>query len=175
LVHRQPVNRNTPQVHVIAHSLGNRILLEAVHRLVVEKRIKGRANVFGNVVLAAADVDWPTFATQAPSVVSCTKRLTYYYSTEDFALKLSQTLHGQKPPIGLCPMLHPHVDTINADNVNELAIGFGHRYFSSSCPMLVDMNLLLTIGLPPDERQPPLGNKQVIAGYSHWEFVPFSR
>ena len=159
-------------IHVIAHSLGNRVLLDAVHRLVSDKRVNPGSKVFANVVLAAADVDWPTFAAQAPSLVSCAKRVTYYYSTQDFPLKLSKTLHGDKPPIGLCPLLHPQVDTINADNVNEFAIGFGHRYFSSSNPMLVDLNLLLVNSLMPDGRQPPLGNRQEIAGHAHWEFVP---
>jgi len=108
-------------------------------------------------------------------VVSCAKRLTYYYSTEDYALKISQMLHGQKPPIGLCPVLHPRVDTINGGNVNEFAIGFGHGYFSSSNPMLVDMSLLPVTGVAPDKRQPPLGNKQLVAGYSHWKFAPITQ
>jgi esterase/lipase superfamily enzyme len=127
--------------------------------------------VFANVVLAAADVDWPTFALQAPSLVGCTRRVTYYYSTIDFALQLSKSLHGGKLPIGLSPLFRPDVDTINADRVNEMAVGFGHRYFSSSNPLLVDLNLLVVGGLVPDKRQPPLGNKQAIAGYTHWEFV----
>ncbi len=108
-------------------------------------------------------------------MVSCAKRLTYYYSTEDYALKISQMLHGQKPPIGLCPVLHPRVDTINGGNVNEFAIGFGHGYFSSSNPMLVDMSLLPVTGVAPDKRQPPLGNKQLVAGYSHWKFAPITQ
>jgi len=38
--------------------------------------------------------------------------------------------------------------------------------------MLVDLNLLLVDRLMPDGRQPPLGNRQEIAGHAHWEFVP---
>jgi esterase/lipase superfamily enzyme len=168
---KSPEGKHT-RLHVIAHSLGNRLLLAAVHQLVTDRRIKPSQKVFSNVVLAAADVDWPTFASQAPSLVSCSERISYYYSTEDFPLKLSKSLHGNRPPIGLCPLFHPHVDTINADNVNQLSVGFGHRYFSSSNPMLVDLSLLVVGGLAPNKRQPPLGNRQAIGPYLHWEFVP---
>lgn len=161
----------TGEVHVIAHSLGCRVLLEAVHERSRDVDTGKPRMRFGHVVLAAADVDWPTFATQAPSLLRSTRKVTYYYSTRDMPLAMSKSLHGDRPPIGLCPLLHPGVDTINADAVNQLSYSLGHSYYSASNPLLDDLMLTIVRGLTPGDRQPPLGNEQQVAGFRHWEFA----
>jgi len=176
LVQQQRTKGGGHKIHIIAHSLGCRVLVKAVSAL-KSSNSSGRklAEVLGHIVLAAPDVDWPTFALHGPRLVAACQRVTYYYSTTDLVLVLSRTLH-KMPPIGLSPLLHPGVGIINADNANNWSymFGFGHSYYSSSNRVLTDLHLVLVDGLKPEDRQAPrgsIGNRQTIDALEHWEFI----
>jgi len=163
--HREvnPVRR----IHVISHSMGNRLFLKAVRQLELELKKSEEAlrPIFGHVALAAPDVDASTFSALLPSVIRQAEHVTFYYCQSDRALEASRAIHIDKP-VGLGPFFADGLDTINADRVNTEILG--HGYFASAHQLLLDLALLLRFNLGPDERHPPLSIRSEYFGYPHW-------
>ncbi|MBR0706268.1 alpha/beta hydrolase [Bradyrhizobium liaoningense] len=137
------------RVHLIAHSMGNRGVLRAVNR--IEGTAKRRKALFGQIILAAADVDAGTFKNLCDSYVRSSSRATLYVSPKDRAVEASRWLHDF-PRAGLLPpvMIVPGIDTINV--VNSDISMLGHGYVAESRNVLQDMHALITAGTPPEKR-----------------------
>src|SRR5262249_21920570 len=91
------------RIHVIAHSMGNRGLLRALQGITARAEAKGGVR-FGQVFLAAPDVDIGTFRKLAKAYPQVSERTTLYVSGRDRAIWLSFFLHmfprvGYAPPI----------------------------------------------------------------------------
>jgi esterase/lipase superfamily enzyme len=157
------------KLHVIVHSMGNRVFLGAVRRHELESPGKPAQKLFGHVALAAPDVDAATFAALLPSLLRQSDTATLYYCQSDRALLASQTVHLNKP-VGLGPFFADGLDTINCDNASTSLLG--HDYYASTHPLLIDLRLTINFGEKPDERFPPLGHRQLYLGYPHWSFLP---
>jgi esterase/lipase superfamily enzyme len=157
------------KIHVIVHSMGNRVFLGAVRQYELESAAPPARKIFGHVVLAAPDVDAATFAALLPSVLRQSDTATLYYCQSDRALLASQTLHLNKP-VGLGPFFADGLDTINCDNASTSLLG--HDYYAATHPLLIDLRLTILFGEKPDERYPPLGHRTVYLGYPHWSFLP---
>jgi esterase/lipase superfamily enzyme len=162
---RGPVRK----IHVIVHSMGNRVFLGAVRQHELESRVRPPRKIFGHVALAAPDVDAATFAALLPSVLRQSDTTTLYYCQSDRALLASQTLHMNKP-VGLGPFFADGLDTINCDNANTSLLG--HDYYAATHPLLIDLRLTILFGEKPDDRFPPLGRHTLYLGYPHWSFLP---
>ncbi len=91
------------QVDVIAHSMGgNRAFLRAIESMAPAMKSAGKK--FGQIFLAAPDVDVDTFARLASVYPSISTRTTLYVSSKDLALNASEFFHqynrvGFYPPI----------------------------------------------------------------------------
>lgn len=157
------------KIHVIAHSMGNRVFLQAVRQFEVENSQQPTNKWLGQVALAAPDVDGALFGALIPSVVRHSDHVTFYYCAADRALEASRTVHQDKP-VGLGPCFAEGIDTINAEAVNTEMLG--HGYYASAHELLVDLRLLILFKLMPDDRLPPLGNHTRVLGFSHWSFLP---
>jgi esterase/lipase superfamily enzyme len=135
------------RVHVMAHSMGNRVLLLG---LADNQRPK---LPLGQVVLTAADVYIPLFQEKFPKLQGAGRLpTTSYASNRDLALWLSSQLHrGSR--VGLIsgePFVAPQLDTIDASAVDT---GFlGHSYFSEKRSLITDLRLLLYNSLTPKDR-----------------------
>ena len=57
------------KVHVIVHSMGNRLFLQAARQFELEQNVGDSRRVFGHVALAAPDVDATTFSALVPGVI----------------------------------------------------------------------------------------------------------
>jgi esterase/lipase superfamily enzyme len=172
LIVQRQVDSDSGRLHLIAHSMGNQLLLRAIERLEIGNQFAAKQKPFGSVVLAAADVSPETFQRCLPAVLKRADDVTYYYSLEDVALRASAALHGT-PRIGAHPVMVAGVDTINADNVNSsFYFSLGHSYYAASDPVLTDLRLCLAYRLKPQQRRPPLGRRSLLAGLPHWEFDP---
>lgn len=77
-------------VHVIAHSMGNRVLTRAVSELAAEKS----ASHFRNIILMAPDIDAELFRQLAHAMGSQPRDVTLYASSRDLALRASNTYAG---------------------------------------------------------------------------------
>ncbi len=138
------------EVHIIAHSMGNRGLLGAMERLAKDPSFDPPSQ-FGQIILAAPDVDMDTFNELASAYSHISKRTTLYISSKDWALKLSKFWHdyprvGFFPPIGI----FPDIDTVKVTGI-DLTI-LGHSYFAEAAPVLYDMQQLLQSDIDPGSR-----------------------
>jgi esterase/lipase superfamily enzyme len=137
-------------VHVIAHSMGNRGVLRAVNRIVAQAETRAKVK-FGQVILAAADVDADVFRRLATAYSQVASRTTLYVSKRDLAVEASRWLHdypraGLLPPVLVCE----HIDTINVTNADLTMLG--HGYVADARHVLQDMHDLLVHSAPPQRR-----------------------
>ncbi|HWA98812.1 MAG TPA: alpha/beta hydrolase, partial [Pirellulales bacterium] len=157
------------RLHVIAHSLGNRVLLEALHGLVERGTWKSGEKHLGQVVLAAPDVGAARFNNLLTFALGAAERVTYYYCRTDGALAASQQMNFYEP-VGLYPYFENGLDTINADGVGTDFMR--HSYYGSSAQVLSDLHLLICERYTPDRRMPPLTTHSRLYGHDHWSFLP---
>lgn len=165
--------KQTSRLHIIAHSLGCRLLLRAIARWEKTSQVDNNSSwPLATIILLAPDVDVSTFEQCLPSLLRSTDMLTYYYSSEDSALLASKRVHSGSAPVGLMPLFSTAVDTINADHANfPSLLNLGHLYYASSIPVLADLQLQLNSGYRPEKRQPPLAPLDFPKGMSHWCFL----
>ncbi|MCI0354422.1 MAG: alpha/beta fold hydrolase [Acidobacteria bacterium] len=140
------------RIHVIAHSLGARGLTKAVLRLSAGD--PPPLLRFGQVILAAPDMDREALRERAPALAKLSQRITLYVSTVDRALLFGRRFHEQDAPrageSGEGVVVAPEMDTVDVTAVSESFIG--HTYFGVSRPVLADIYQLLHNNTPPEKR-----------------------
>jgi esterase/lipase superfamily enzyme len=155
-------------VHIIAHSMGNRGLLRAMHAIANAAAASAHVR-FGQIFLAAPDVDTQLFRNLAAAYPRVAAQATLYVTDNDRAIGLSRSLHryhrvGLTPPITIVP----GIDTVDASGVN---LGISrHGYAAEMRPVLSDMFYAMRLGLPPAQRHSL--RKPRAPGAKHWEFAP---
>lgn len=156
------------QVHIIAHSMGNRGLVRAMQR--IHAGAAQRTNVkFGQIILAAPDISVGLFEDLARIYPKFAQRTTLYASPADLAVRMSQKLHknyrvGFPPPVTIVP----GIDTILVPRFKLL--GLGHAYFAQAKPLLHDIHSLMRNNDPPDVRI-FTESRQTDAGEMFWEIL----
>lgn len=143
-------NQNIRTTYLIAHSMGNRAVLDVLIRLKSE-RPDLRAKI-REVVLAAPDVDADQFTDIiVPKLADPDFPVTLYASRHDKALKLSKELHYYRRA-GDIPddiLVWRGVEFINASSVKTDFLN--HSYVSDSNSVLSDMFYLFS-GKRPSSR-----------------------
>lgn len=140
------------QVHVIAHSLGNRAAVAAIRGLDLDTLAPGAAQL-SQFVLAAPDIDAGTFRQLATEFAKKPKRCTLYANSEDRALAASDWKHGGYPRAGGGGddlVVVPNVDTIDA--TGHATDFLSHSYFSGSDPVISDLFYVIRSSTPPEQR-----------------------
>jgi esterase/lipase superfamily enzyme len=139
-------------VDVIAHSMGNRALVNTLAHFDLSALPTGSAYL-RNCVLVAPDVDASTFRQLASSICDRSGHCTLYASSRDIPLRVSKLLHGypRAGDAGTGLVVVDGVDTIDASNVNT-ALGLGHSYFATTISILRDLRDLIVKGEGPDVR-----------------------
>jgi len=139
-------------LHLIAHSMGNRVLTAALRDL--SGSSEAELPMFDEVVLTAPDIDADVFRRDlAPKIVRTAKRVTLYASSHDEALALSKQVHGypRAGDTGGLLVVLPGIDTIDVSNVDTSLIG--HAYYGSNGTVLADLFGLLHEAKAPSERK----------------------
>jgi esterase/lipase superfamily enzyme len=133
-------------VNVIAHSMGNRVVLPALSGLA------GGENAIrlNQLIMAAPDVARDQFINQLPLVQKITEGTTLYASSADKALLASAELArfpraGLVPPEG--PVILPKLDTIDVTAVGSELLGLNHTVFASNRAVMDDLKLLIVDGM----------------------------
>ncbi|EXI68982.1 MAG: hypothetical protein AW08_00808 [Candidatus Accumulibacter adjunctus] len=138
------------QVHLLAHSMGNRVLL---HGLAGDAWPNGK---LAQVLFVAADVYVDLFRQQFPRIRDAGANYTSYASQRDRALFFSSLLHrGERVgAIDGTPFITEGLETIDATAVGTslLGLGLGHSYFSDRRSLLTDIGILVGAGLPASQR-----------------------
>jgi esterase/lipase superfamily enzyme len=155
-------------IHVVAHSMGNRIAMRALETL----RRKGRGRrrpVLHEVVLAAPDIDTGEFLQLSAEIQAFANRVTLYASSRDKALMASHKFH-EAPRAGESGeniIVAKGIDTVDATTADTSFMA--HGYFSSRRSVLSDIYYLMR-GAPPAGRH---GLRQQSHPNGHyWEMTP---
>ncbi|MEO3747700.1 alpha/beta hydrolase [Plantactinospora sp. B5E13] len=132
------------RVHVVAHSMGNRILSEAL-TAVDSCRL-------GHVVFAAPDVDAGVFADRVAGFTGTAERYTLYTSARDRALAAAQRFvrHPRAGQAGPGMVVVKGVDTVDATDLDTDFLS--HSYVLEHRSVVADLYALITHGRPPEER-----------------------
>jgi esterase/lipase superfamily enzyme len=133
-------------VHIVAHSMGNRIVCDALHDLSNRTMSNVRVN---HLILAAADIDGMRFKEMAESLKLISRRITMYQSSRDRALAISKTVH-EKPRAGQPLLILDGMDTVDASNVDTDFLG--HSYFGDKLQLLTDINSIILDNKVAQER-----------------------
>ena len=140
------------RVHIIAHSMGNRVLAGALRNMdsTVESRNKG---VFRELVLAAPDIDSRVFQSQVlPHIVRNVQHCTLYASSRDRALLMSRAFHNYQRLGETQPdlLVATELDTIDASLVDTSLLG--HSYIGDVQSIVSDLHDLVVGGKRAMER-----------------------
>jgi esterase/lipase superfamily enzyme len=141
------------QVHLIAHSMGNRALTAALKDLAAGQSDVARP-IFDQVLLTAPDIDADVFKTEiAPAITKMAERVTLYASSSDAALLLSKKLHGypRAGEAGREIVVVPGMDTVDVTAVDTSLVG--HSYYGDSGSVLSDVVEVLEDAKPADQRK----------------------
>lgn len=139
-------------IYLIAHSMGNRIMLASLHNLMVREPQLFRNRRVREIVLTAPDISVADFRTKIAPVINGKLNVTLYASSSDRALELSQRLNrnmraGQAGP-GM--LLMRGVETIDATGVSTDFLG--HSYFASEGTVMSDLHYLFVDSMRADQR-----------------------
>jgi esterase/lipase superfamily enzyme len=156
-------------INLVAHSMGNRGLAAALREIDLEMR--GEARLFNQVILAAPDIDADEFRMHiVPAMQRTAQRLTLYASSHDEALLASQFVHRgpRAGDAGDGLIVVQGIDTIDVTAIDSSL--FGHSYYGSSNPILLDLRALLSKAVPPGDRTwlSPAQRD----GLTYWVFQP---
>lgn len=133
-------------VHVIAHSMGNRALVNALSTFDVSTLPEGSA-ALQQIILAAPDIDVDIFGQLAAKFPGKAARITLYTSENDKAIRASKKFHNY-PRVGGSTVIIDGIDTIDASQVKTDFLA--HSYFGDS--IIGDIFSILKNDQPPSER-----------------------
>jgi esterase/lipase superfamily enzyme len=144
---------NARTVHLIAHSMGNRALTQALADLAASPGGTAQPQLhFREVILAAPDVDRDVFEQLADAISKTADRVTLYASSHDEALAASKRLHEgpRAGEAGQGLLVMKGIDTIDVSTVDTSFLG--HSYFGDNTSVISDIQRLLKEGFPPGQR-----------------------
>jgi len=139
------------RIHLIAHSMGNRALTEALELYAL--RHAGERPAFDQVLFTAPDIDAGLFAKMMETISPSAQRLTLYTSKNDFALKVSNSVNGGAPRAGEGAegvFIPPFVDSIDMSVLGEDMLA--HSYFADDVSALSDILTLFWRDAAPNRR-----------------------
>jgi esterase/lipase superfamily enzyme len=161
------------RINLIAHSMGNRALLDALELIATRRGGEGSTDpVFNEIIFAAPDEDASLFAEMLEVIRPIAARLTLYGSDSDLALEASKRLHGDLRRAGQGG--DSILTTEAIDSIDMTAVGtdmLKHGYFSASASALTDMSWIFWRDTPPGRRC-GMDPKDLEGGLA-WVFDPF--
>lgn len=138
-------NEDVQRVNIVAHSMGNRILTEALKSYAQDYLTRpGKGQVEFRIVLVAADVERDVFNAAAGVLDNLEANVTIYTSDADRALHVSGLLNRavrlgdtqrDKPYI----RANPYYETVDATGIATELFGLGHNYYSDNPFVLGDI------------------------------------
>ena len=141
------------RVHLIAHSMGNQGLIDALNTMALRRGGNGPP-LFENIILSAPDFDAELFQQQvAHNTITLAKRWTLYSSKKDGVLNISTSFNSSWR-LGLSPVtIVPGMDIIDASEVEVTpwSLPESHSYFASKQTVVDDIIATLK-GVTPARR-----------------------
>jgi esterase/lipase superfamily enzyme len=162
------------RIYVVAHSLGNKILVDALQQAALSKT----SLHMSELVMAAPDVDKDVFMKRVEQIRSVTNNMTMYASSADKAL-LASDKKSWGTRIGYIgsrgPNLVEGVETIDVTAVGEDMFGIDHSTYASSLVVLNDLGHLINSKShqSPLERSPILKSMPDREHVRYWLYPPY--
>ena len=139
-------------IHLVAHSMGNRAMLQALDRIAVQT--ENEEKMFGQLVMAAPDVSARAFHDRfANSAMELANSVTLYASDRDRALIASTEIHGHNRA-GLAGdhlVVIEGMDTIDVSHIDTSLIG--HSYYGDHPELIKDLKALVELAHRAEKRQ----------------------
>ena len=153
-------------IHIIAHSMGNRLVTETVPTL----STSAQGARIRQVVLAAPDVDAATFKDLAAAFRQKAERVTLYASSNDKTMMASKVIHKypRAGESGVHLVVMDSIDTVDATAVDTSLLG--HSYYGDNRSVMTDIFELIRRGTAPVDRFGMKGMKRY--GVPYWVFNP---
>ncbi|MEM7438624.1 MAG: alpha/beta hydrolase [Pseudomonadota bacterium] len=140
-------------IHLIAHSMGNRAMTDALELLALRRNAAEGKPIFNQVIFAAPDVDAELFSEMMPTIRPVAKRFTLYANENDWALFSSKSLHGRQPRAGQGGadlLLGKEFDSLDMSVLGEDMLA--HSYFAGDQSALADLAALFWRDVDPARR-----------------------
>jgi len=159
-------------VSIIAHSMGNQLLLQVLRSLDRKNPEVARIN---QIILAAPDVDRDSFEFLATQIRGVGQGITMYASSNDIALGISRRFAGGVPragdvPAGLGPIVVSGVDTIDVSALSTEYLSLNHSSYAEKTGLLKDIELVLRTGTRPPEIRLPLLERVTGGEGIYWRY-----
>jgi len=162
--------------HVMAHSMGNRILTRALYQISERPQDAKRPNI-GEVILAHADVD-PEWCEKLGKARPFVRGITNYVNRDDWALLVAKALRLGKGRCGRLPRVYDGIETIDTTgmggrgSVRTLIKGQNHHGVFANDPLLFgEITRLIVAGQrPPEGRTPELALQKDKSGGIYWAY-----
>jgi esterase/lipase superfamily enzyme len=152
-------------VHVVAHSLGNRVFMNAMTILMHSGQPVG----LGQVIMAAPDIDAQLFQSNVDKLLAGNAvGVTLYGSQKDKAMWASWVFNHQWP-VGRLSPIYPVRNLVQIDATAVSANFLGHDYFVTARQAINDISLILA---SPYKAPPRSLRAAAHNGYAYWNLEP---
>ncbi len=144
------------KVHIIAHSMGNRGLLRALHRATTQAALRSGTR-FGQIFLSAPDIGVAAFRELASVYPQVAERTTLYVADQDKALAALEWITEGGGRVGGAPpvLVLPGIDTVRVRGPSLFRLG--HSYFAEEPDVLRDIRAQLYWRESPERRRARFG------------------
>ena len=151
-------------IHLLAHSMGNRVLTDALSKLSIPADSK-----FATVILAAPDIRASHFRSIAAAIAASAETVTLYASSKDRALQAARIVSGYRRAGegGRYVIVSPGIDSVDATAARTDL--HGHGYVTNSSQVIADISELLR-GTPARLRF-HLRPKTTHGGDEYWDII----
>lgn len=158
-------------VHLVAHSMGNVPLLNALGQFIGGETAGAKIN---QVILAAPDMGTREFKSLADQIQPLATGFTLYASSSDLALEASRRVHKNEPRagdvVGGKPVIAAGVDTIDISAITTCYFCFGHDEYVEQSELLNDIAQLMRAGLRPPHSRTQSFKYQTDPDGAFWRF-----
>jgi len=141
-------------ISLIAHSMGNRALLDALELIAARRAGAGLTEpLFDQIIFAAPDEDAQLFARMLTEIRPLARRMTLYGSDKDLAISISNRVHGDLPRAGEGGddiVVSKSIDSIDMTVLGDDVLA--HSYFANTSSALTDVLQLFWRDAAPDQR-----------------------
>ncbi len=160
-------------VHLVAHSMGNVPLLNALSQFVGPQASGAKVS---QVILAAPDMGTREFQNLAAQLKPLADGFTLYASSSDLAMEASRKVHKNEPRAGDVvdgkPVIATGVDTIDISAITTCYFCFGHDEYVEQDELLGDIAKLMRAGLRPPHSRTESFKVQDTAELPYWRYQP---
>jgi esterase/lipase superfamily enzyme len=157
------------RINVLAHSMGNQALAEALHQIGLTLP-SGHAPLLDQVVMAAPDLDVDQLVNMAPEIKRTAQHFTIYSSKNDLPVRFSRWVHGDHCRVGSFAVIDGF-DTIDATLLQVEGL-LKHSYIGDLPVVLKDVSKLLASGCPVTNRCASCFETRTEANHTYWAFQP---